>query len=223
MASLASCSEEAIASIPTGPPPNLSIMARSILLSILSKPFESISSMSRAFDATSRVITPCAFTWAKSARAGREPVRAPRGPPRPPGYLRRAVRRYLHAEYRGGTRDYSLQLGGRAEIEPQYDAKPVPPARREEPGPGRRAYEREFGELYLPGPSRRPLAYEYVYMVVLHRGVEYLLDRGGQPVDLIYEEDVPCLEVREHGREVAGLLDDRPRCRPYLAAELVGA
>ena len=56
--------------------------------------------------------------------------------------------------------------------------------------------------------------------IVLHRGIEDLLHRGIEPVDLVDEEDVALLEVGEQRGEVAGLGDHRTRGGAEVHAEL---
>ncbi len=56
-----------------------------------------------------------------------------------------------------------------------------------------------------------------VELPVLHRGVEDLLDGGGNAVDLVDEEDVARAEVRQDRGEVPRLLEDGARRHPHLA------
>ena len=65
------------------------------------------------------------------------------------------------------------------------------------------------GQLDLDRARRRPLADDEVELVVLHGGIEDLLDRRVEPVDLVDEQDVAVLEVGQQRGEVAGLGDDR--------------
>ena len=69
--------------------------------------------------------------------------------------------------------------------------------------------------------ARRALADHDVELVVLERRVEDLLDRRRHPVDLVDEEDLALLEVREHRRQVAGLLEHRARRGPHRHAQFV--
>jgi hypothetical protein len=59
--------------------------------------------------------------------------------------------------------------------------------------------------------------------VVLHCGVEHLLDRGLEPVDLVDEQHVAVLEIGEQRGEVARLGDHRTRGgaepHPHLARD----
>ena len=58
---------------------------------------------------------------------------------------------------------------------------------------------------FAPGPD----AERDRQLAVLHRGVERLLDRAREPVDLVDEEDRARLEVGEEGRDVALALERR--------------
>ncbi len=79
------------------------------------------------------------------------------------------------------------------------------------PGPRRRADQREGRQVHLDRPRHRALADHDVEPEVLHRGIEDLLDRGREAVDLVDEEDVLRLEVREEAREIPGPRDHRAR------------
>jgi len=59
-------------------------------------------------------------------------------------------------------------------------------------------------------------------VVVLHGGVENLLDHVGQPVDLVDEEHIVFLQVREDRGQVALPLDDGPRGHLDADAHLPG-
>ena len=59
-------------------------------------------------------------------------------------------------------------------------------------------------------------------LAVLHRGVEGLLERAREPVDLVDEEDAARIERREVARHVALALERRAGGRHELRLELVG-
>ena len=93
--------------------------------------------------------------------------------------------------------------------------------RRAEPSrAGRRADDRERLEREPQAPRARAAADHHVDREVLHRRIEDLLDRVVQPVDLVDEEDVALVDVREDRREVAGALDRRAARRVDAHAEL---
>src|SRR5262249_27060488 len=67
----------------------------------------------------------------------------------------------------------------------------------------------------------RPLPDHEVELEVLHRRIEDLLDDVVETVDLVDEEDLPALEVREDRREIARPLEDGPGRGPDPDRELV--
>ena len=58
--------------------------------------------------------------------------------------------------------------------------------------------------------------------VVLHGGVEDLLDGAGQAVDLVDEEDVALVQVGEDRRQIPLLVDGRAGGDPQVDASLPG-
>src|SRR5439155_23956529 len=83
------------------------------------------------------------------------------------------------------------------EVEPVRRPEPVAQRRADPPGAGRRADAREGLEAQPQRPRRRPLADQHVECVVLHRGIEDLLDGPIQAVDLVDEQDVAFVQSRE--------------------------
>jgi len=65
-----------------------------------------------------------------------------------------------------------------------------------------------------------------VYPVILHGGVEVLLDYRTQAVYLVNEQHISCIEVREQPRQVARFVEHRaaghPERRPHLIGDDVG-
>ena len=112
------------------------------------------------------------------------------------------------------------------EVEADGDAETVAKRRREEARPRRRADEREFRKIDLDRARRRPLADHEIELKILHRGVEDLLDRRIEPVDLVDEQNVALLEIGEDRRKVARLRDDgaggRAEADPHLARDDLG-
>ena len=103
------------------------------------------------------------------------------------------------------------------------DAEAGAQRRRQQPGARRRADERERLQRHLDRPRARPLADHDVELVVLHRGIEDLLDRRRHAVDFVDEEHVARLQVGQHRREIAGLLDaPGPAVGADRHAQLVG-
>ncbi len=69
-----------------------------------------------------------------------------------------------------------------------HDPEARPQRRRQQPGAGRRADQRERLERHLHRPRARPLADHDVELVVLHRRIEDLLDGRAHPVHLVDEQ-----------------------------------
>ena len=68
-----------------------------------------------------------------------------------------------------------------------------------------RADQRELLQRHLHRARAGALADHDVELVVLHRGIEDLLDRRRHPVNLVDEQDLVLLQVGEHAGEVARL------------------
>ena len=107
-------------------------------------------------------------------------------------------------------------------VEPVHDAEPRAQRRRQQSRPRRRADQAEALHGHLHRARARPLADDDVELVILHRRIQDLFDRRRHAVDLVDEEDLAFLQVREHRRKVARFLDHRPGGRPNRHAQLVG-
>src|SRR3954464_6308914 len=88
-------------------------------------------------------------------------------------------------------------------------AEAVPERRREQTRPRRRTDQREGRQVERHHPGAGPLAHRDRQPVVLHRGVEGLLERARQAVDLVDEEHRARLERREERGDVALALEPR--------------
>ena len=97
-------------------------------------------------------------------------------------------------EARRSARDVH-EVGRVVGLEPLEEAEARAERRREQAFARRRADQRERLDLQAHGPRARTLVDHDVDHEVLHRGVEVLLDRGRQAVDLVDEEDVAALEL----------------------------
>ncbi len=78
----------------------------------------------------------------------------------------------------------------------------------------------ELRKLDLDRARRRSLADDEVELEILHRGIEHLLDRGTEAMDLVDEEHVALFEIGEKCREIAGLGDHGTRGGAKADAEL---
>ena len=130
--------------------------------------------------------------------------------------------RHADPEHARAALHDQLQFVDGVELEPDRDAEAVAQRRREEPGAGRRADQRELRQLDLDRARRRPLADDQVELVVLHGRIEDFLDRRVEAVDLVDEEHVALLEVGELRGEVAGLGDHRAGGGAEIDPELAG-
>ena len=88
------------------------------------------------------------------------------------------------------------------------------------PGARGRADQGELREIDLHRARRRSLADDQVELEILHRGIEDLLDRRIEPVDLVDEQHVALFQIGQQRREVAGLGDHRAGGGAEVHAEL---
>ena len=88
-----------------------------------------------------------------------------------------------------------------------------------ETGAGRRADERKVRQVEPDGVRAGALADDDVDGVVLHRGIEDLLHRAVEAVDLIDKENVVLTQVGQKRREVARLFDGGAGGDADVAAE----
>src|SRR5687768_17360386 len=102
-----------------------------------------------------------------------------------------------------------LEILGRVVIEPLLDAEARSHRWREHAEPRRRADERESLDRHRDRLCLRTFGQTDLDLVVLHRGIEELLDHRSQAVDLVDEENVALAEIRERADEIAGLLECR--------------
>ena len=112
---------------------------------------------------------------------------------------------------RADRRTISSMSRRRIEIQPLHDAEARAQRRRQQPRARRRADQRERLDRHLHRARARALADHDVELEVLHRRIEDLLDRRRQAVDLVDEQDLARLQVRQDAGEVARLLDHRAR------------
>ena len=195
--------------MPTGPPPNLSMIVVRIRRSSSSKPCSSTSSRASAARAVWTSIVSFPATSAKS-RSRRSSRLAMRGVPRLLEPISRAACVVdADAENPRGAVDDLRQRGDVVEVQAQRDAEPAVERLGEQSRPRRRADERERREVHLHRARHRTFADHHVEAEVLHGGIQDLLDGRGEAVDLVDEEHVLRLEVRQDSREVARPRDHR--------------
>ena len=106
-------------------------------------------------------------------------------------------------------------------VEPGLEREPRPQGRGQKPRPGRGSDQREAGQGQAHAAGVRTLVDHDIDPEVLHRRVEVLLDRLGDPVDLVDEEDVAFLEIGEQARQVAAFSITGPEVtRTFLPSSL---
>ena len=88
------------------------------------------------------------------------------------------------------------------------------------PKRARRGFVSEPARVVAPMRGRT-LADHDVDLVVLECGVEDFLNHRRETVDFVDEEDVVRLEVGEHGRQIAGTLENGPRGLAEIDAHFV--
>src|SRR5215211_3165267 len=131
-----------------------------------------------------------------------EAVGDARGPPRAFGDLALAVALDPDTENLGGAAHNPRQVLGFVMLEPVADAEAVAKRGREQPRPGRRSDEREGRQLERDGAGAGSLAEHDRQPALLHRGIQGLLDRATEAVDLVDEEDGSRLERGQERRDV---------------------
>ncbi len=114
------------------------------------------------------------------------------------------------------------EVRGLVGLQAMLDAEAVAQRRREQARTGRGADERERREVERDDARARALADRDREPGVLHRGIEGLLERAVQAVDLVDEEDRARLQRREQRGDVALALERGPRRHHERRVELLG-
>ncbi len=113
------------------------------------------------------------------------------------------------------------ELLGRVELQLVDDAEAGAQGICERACARRGTDEREGRQVDLDRTRGRTLADHDVDLVVLECGVEDFLNHRRETVDFVDEEDVVRLEVGEHGRQIAGTLENGPRGLAEIDAHFV--
>src|SRR5918994_2425099 len=103
-----------------------------------------------------------------------------------------------------------LEVLGRVVIEPGVEAEAVEKGLRHQARARRGTDQCKAGHVHPDRAGRGALPEHDVHCVVLHRGVEDLLDLAVQAMDLVYEQEVTLLELGEDRRHVPRPLQARP-------------
>ena len=102
------------------------------------------------------------------------------------------------------------------------DPEALPQRRRQHAGPRGGRHQGERPEGVLEGARVHPLVHDEVDGEVFHRGIQQLLDRPWEPMDLVDEEHVVLAEVGQDAHQVTAALDRRPGGGHERRAHLVG-
>src|SRR4029453_5154380 len=119
-----------------------------------------------------------------------------------------------------GAHQHAHQVAGRVVIEPRGPAEAVAQRGRQQPGARGGADQREARQLDAHGLRRRALPDQDAQAEVLHRRIQHLLHDGRQAVDLVDEEHVAGLDVREQPGQVGAPLQHRAARGAELRAHL---
>ncbi len=107
-------------------------------------------------------------------------------------------------------------------MQPLDHAEAGPHRRGQQPESRGGADQGEALDRHRNGLRVRPVGDAHVDPIILHRGIEKLLQHRAEPVDLVDEQDVAGLQRREDAHQVARLLQDRPGGGAQLHAHLLG-
>jgi hypothetical protein len=152
----------------------------------------------------------------------KQTVRHARCTARAPGQLDRAVLVETESEYVGGSHRDPNEIGNTVVIQVVDDPETVPERGREQTVARGGTHQSETRKLEPHGAGARTVPDDEVEHTVLHRGIEDLLQSSTEPVDLVDEQHLAFLEVGDDCRQVASLLDRRPRGNPHRCVHLVG-
>ena len=206
---------------PTGPPPNRSqIDAQDRPVDLVET--ETIDAEEcEAFGRDVRVDRAVAADLGEVAHPAEQTVRDARRAARPSRDLGGATRVDRNTEDHRGTEHDRLELVVRVEVETGDETEPVAQRPGDHAGARRGADHREPGKREPDRARRGALPHDDVELEVLHRGIEDLLDGPTEAMDLVDEEHVALVELREDRGEVAGPLERGARGHVEVRAELV--
>ena len=122
---------------------------------------------------------------------------------------------------RRGTLHDGTQFCGRVILKPEHDAETIPQRTGQQPGTRGSAHQRESRKIQANRTRSGTLPHHDVEGEVLERRVQHLFDHAVQAMDLVDEQDIALLEVREDGRQIARALDGGAARRLDVRAQLV--
>ncbi len=143
------------------------------------------------------------------AHAPEQVVHDARRAPAAPGDLMGPGRFDLHIEQVCRADDDFLQIFANVVIQPFAHPEPRQQRRGEQAAARRRADEREARQVQPDAAGVRPLVNDDVQLEILHRGIEIFLDGFLQAMDLVNEQHVAFLKVREQAGKVGGFFNRR--------------
>ena len=112
------------------------------------------------------------------------------------------------------------QILRRIKFQPVHDPEPRTQRRHNQSRARGRSNQRELIQLIRMHARPRTLPDNQVHAKILHRGIQNFLERRLQPVNFVQKEKIARIERRQHRRQVAFLLQQRPgahlNCRAHL-------
>jgi len=107
-------------------------------------------------------------------------------------------------------------------IEMKYDAEPAAKRGGQHSRTRSSSDQRKFREFQFDRPGGRALAYHNVEAVILHCGIQYLLDRRIEAMNLVNKEHIAFVKIGQYSSEIARFFDDRAGGRLERRTHFVG-
>ena len=114
-----------------------------------------------------------------------------------------------------------MQFFGAIQLQPEVDTKAVTQRRCQLTGARGRADEREMRQIQPDRVGRRTFADDDINGVVLHGRVKDLLDRAVETMDLIDEQNVVFLQIRQQRCKISRFLNRWAGGDAHIYAHLV--
>src|ERR1700733_5778858 len=149
--------------------------------------------------------------FSKIPHTPQQSIRHARRPPAAARNFRRS--RLVHSYSRNHRRTMrdEQQVFWRIKFQPVHNSKPRTQRRHDQSGARRRANQRELIQLIGMHARPGPLPDNQIHAKILHRGIQNFLQRRLQAMNLIQKEKILRLERCKDRRQVAFLLQQRPR------------
>src|SRR5437879_2314933 len=156
------------------------------------------------------------------ANPPQQPVRNARRPPRPARDLDRTRVVDRHTQNFRRPFHNHPQLCRRVELQAQHNSKSRPQWRRQQPRPRGSTHEGKRLHLERMRPRRRPLPNNDVQLVIFQRRIKQFFQHRLQPVNLVDEQHLLVLQVRDNRGQVTFDLHQRRRRRLKVHPQLIG-